>query len=158
MAKNDQIPDGHSLARLIKPRFVGKSDDGNIDVDEQGRPVFVFPQAFELREEEEYLSVTSLDLFEGDRNEKLVCAAKAIQSSTLTKKLSKKGAIALGLAGNMKVDCSSFGYAIRILEEPEVENIGHVAVRRYPRDVPELYELLADNCFAERHIFGNLIP
>lgn len=157
MAKNDPVPDAHSLARWIKPRFLAKNDEGDVDTDANGRPVFVFPQAFELREDEEYLSVTSLDLFDGERTEQLQRAAEAIQSSTEKNKLSKKSAIALGYSGQLKENCRSHGHNVRVLEEPVDQNIGHVAVRRYPRDVPELFELLSETCFSERYIFGDLV-
>src|SRR5690606_21656139 len=105
MAKNDPIPDAHSLARWIKPRFLAKNDEGEVDTDGDGRPIFVFPQAFELREDEDYLSVTSLDHFDGERPQQLTSAAAAIQSSTEKNRLSKRSAIAVGLAGQLKEDC-----------------------------------------------------
>lgn len=157
MAKNDPIPDEHDLIRYIKRRFLAKGDDGNVEIDEAGRPSIVFPDAFQLREGEDYLSLTSRNLHHADRQTGLKLAARAIQLSMASGNLSKTSAFAVGTCLDIKNACEEFSIKIRVLEEPEIDNIGHVAVRRFPIDNLELNELLCDDVFSERYFVQDLI-
>ncbi len=157
MANNDTVPDDHDLIRYIKRRFLAKNDDGSIVVDNSGKPTMVFPQAFELREDEEYLSLTSIQLHDLDRAIGLVAGVHAIQESTVSKKLSRTSAVSIGLNRSMKSACKEHGHNVRVLEHPEDENIGHVGVRRYPRDEIELFEVLSEDVFSDRHLIEDLI-
>lgn len=157
MAKHDVISKEFRLARWIKPKLMAANDEGEIEVDEAGKPLMIFPQAYELREDEEYLSVTAVELFGCSQPENLEAAADAFRASQLSKKLSKKGAFALAVADAVSKCCEAHGHKIRILEEPVADNIGHVAIRRYPHIISELQSELADSVFTEFHFYRDLI-
>lgn len=157
MAGNDAIPDACELARWVKPKFLARDDIGNVELDSEGHPSFAFPQAFELRPEEDYLSLTNVDYFAGSRDSRRSLAAGAIEASTIKKRLQKSSACVFGLNFELKAVCVEVGQSIRVLEEPEVENPAHVAVRRYPRDALSLYESLASRVFKIRRSISELL-
>lgn len=156
MARHDPIPDGDDVARWIKPKLMSADDNGEVEVDGDGRPAFIFPQAFALREGEEYLSLTWVDHFGPQRMDNIRLAAAAVRESQASKRLSLNGAFAVGAAGQLKACCNDNGHRVRVLEEPLEANTGHVAVRRYPTELGELQEELANEIFLERHFYRDL--
>ena len=159
MAKNDAIDPQAEITRWIKPKFLARDDDGNIELDANSHPAFVFPQAFQLRAdlEEEYLSVTCLEFFDGDRIGRLKASANAVRQSQASKKLSRDSAFAVAVTERVRSACESFGHRVRILEEPIDGNCGHVAIRRFPFETSELHAVLSRDIFFERHLYRLLV-
>ena len=159
MARNDAIDPEAEITRWIKRKFLAKDDDGNVELDASDCPAFVFPQAFQLRADlnEDYLSVTCLDFFDGDRASRLKAAADAVRRSQSSKKLSQDSAFAVAVTERVRSACESFGHRVRILEEPIDENCGHAAIRRFPPETSELHAVLSRDIFFERYLYRSLV-
>lgn len=158
MAQHDPIPEEHDVTRWIKPKLLAANDEGEIELDVSGQALQIFPRAFSLREEEEFLSLTWVNYFGDCRKEDISAAAEAFRASQDSGKLPVSGVFAIAQVARIKQACEGHDAKVRILEEPEEQNPGHVAVRRYPRGVDELYEELADEIFLERHFYRDLKP
>jgi hypothetical protein len=104
--------------------------------------------AFRLRDSEEYLSATWVEHFGGDHDRCVVAAVNAIRSSKVT--VTAKSGFAIGNVGRVKDIClaDKERYKIRIIHEPEDDNSGHTALRRWPRDNEPLLELLAEDAWS----------
>ena len=153
MARGDALPDQDEVTRWIKPKLLGRDDNGNVVLDNQGRPKFVFPAAFELREDEDSLSVTWLQHFGNGRVQHLPKAAEAFRKSTNSGKLQAHSAFAIAGVASIKETGASHDSKLRILEDPIDGNPGHTEIRRYPREMSELQVVLAAETFAERHLY-----
>jgi hypothetical protein len=156
MAKGDALPEEHHVTRWIKPKFVGKNDDGTVILDASGRPDAIFPDAFKLRDDEDTLSVTWLERFGSSLADQLPAAAEAVRASTNSGQLKSSSAFAVGNVGKIKGTAADNGFKIRVVEDPEGENPGHSEVRRYPRDADELFQTLAESVFRPRFLYGSL--
>ena len=156
MAQHDAVPSEHDVTRWIKPKLMSADDKGDIETDRDGRPLFIFPQAFALRDDEEYLSVTWVDFFGPHRLGNLKAAADAFRESTDSKRLAAKSAFAVANVAKIAACCREHGHSVRIVEEPVDSNDGHAAIRRYPRDVGELQDRLAGSVFLERWFYNDL--
>jgi hypothetical protein len=156
MAKSDPLPDQDEVTRWIKPKLLGRDDDDNVIVDDAGQPTFVFPTAFEMRDDEDSLSVTWLQHFAVDRAQHLPMAAEAVRETTASKKLQPKSAFAIAKVEEIKEIGAKFDLKLRILEDPVPGNSGHSEIRRYPREMGDLQAILAAETFAERYLYGTL--
>ena len=156
MAKGDSLPDQDHVTRWIKPRFVGKNDDGSVIVDKAGRPSMIFPHAFEMREDEESLSITWLEHFGGTLGIQLPLAADAVRTTTQSGTLKDKSGFAIGLVSHIKEAGSKHGAKLRVIEDPINGNSGHSEVRRYPRSADLLYSELAGDTFSLRYLYGEI--
>jgi hypothetical protein len=156
MAKSDPLPDQDEVTRWIKPKLLGRDDDDNVIVDGAGRPTFVFPAAFEMRDDEDSLSVTWLQHFAADRAQHLPLAAEAVRETTDSKRLQPKSAFAIAKIAEIKETGAKFDMKFRILEDPVIGNTGHSEIRRYPHEMGELQTILAAETFVERHLYGTL--
>ena len=161
MARNERVPPEDEVTRWIKPGLVTRTDAGEVERTTDGRIAQIAPQAFELRADEEYLSVTWLQLFGADRLTHLPLAAEAFRKSLTSQKLSGKGVFAIAGVGALSAACEMHGANVRILQEPEDQNPGHVAVRRFPAEAADLHVYLATELFVERYTYhevsnGNL--
>lgn len=150
MAKNDPIPASDHVTRWIKPKFAPREEDGTL--------IEIFPQAYELKDGEEYLSVTWLEHFGGDRQSQREAAAEAVRQSFDKKKLQASSTFTVANVGRLAEACLARGSKVRILHEPEDENTGHVAVRRFPREAGELLEILAGQVFIDPMPYADLKP
>jgi|GEM_PF-873524 len=157
MAKGDAVPEEHHVTRWIKPRFLGKNDDGTVDVDEFGCPQTIFPSAFELRDDEDALSITWLEHFGATLADQLPLAAEAVRSATASGDLKPKSAFAVGNVGQIRTAAQDHGFKVRIIEDPEDNNTGHCEVRRYPRDADEFYQAMALDVFRRRYLYGDIV-
>jgi len=121
---------------------------GKLRKDEDDNVLGPLPAAFELREDEEYLSVTWCEFFAGTPDEQLRCAIEAIRSSNLT--VGAKARFAVGEVGPIKRVAEGRPNArkLRIIHEPEDDNAAHVAVRHWPREDAELMDLLAASAWS----------
>jgi hypothetical protein len=111
------------------------------DDNDPERVIGVLGAAFERRPVDKYLSTTALEYFPGDRQEKIFGAVKAMRASSLT--IRPKSGFAIGKIGRISEAAAAKSYRVRILHEPETDNKAHVAIRRFPPDDMELFELLA---------------
>lgn len=156
MAQHDPVPGPSKVTRWVKPKLLVADDDGEVLADANGNPLRVFPKAFALREDEEYLSVTSIDFFGAAAPQNLKDAANAVRESQDSKKLSGNGAFVVATVDATSECCQRHGHKVRILEEPVENNEGHVAIRRFPFEVGQLHDELANDTFSERHFYRSL--
>ena len=156
MARNDPVPAEDDITRWIKPAWVKRTDDGEAERTPTGEIAQIAPQAFELREGEEYLSVTWLQAFGAERQVQLPLAAEAFRHSQPSKKLGLNGVFAIAGVETLSNACKEHGAKIRVLQEPEDENPGHVAVRRFPAEAGDLHVHLATEIFLERYTYKEI--
>lgn len=115
--------------------------------DENGKVLGVTHLAFELRPDEDGLSVTWLEYFAGDRSEMLTAAVQALRASEF--KPSPKSGFAIGQVGAIKATCLEYSAKIRIIHAPTGDNKAHAEVRQLPRDNVALLEALAATSWSE---------
>lgn len=156
MAKGEIVPPEHETTRWIKPKFLGKDDDGQIVVDQQGRPTVVAPAAFALADDEESLSITWLQFFGLERLAHLPKAAEAFRLSIPSQSLKPKSAFAIAQVAAIIEAGKDYGAKLRIIQDPVDGNEGHSEIRRYPREIGLLQTVLAEQVFSERHLYGAL--
>lgn len=156
MERYDPIPENDTITRWIKRKYLAADDNGEIEVDQNGIALFIHPDAFNLRPDEEYLSTTWVEHFGPDRPTNLCIAAEAVRSSNPSGRLAAKSVFACAVVSAVKLCGNEFGHRLRIILEPENDNSGHAAVLRYPSDPGELQDRLANDIFRERHFFDNL--
>ena len=135
------IPEDDSLVRYVPwTRLRKDGDDGDLVIG-------ILPQAFELRPAEEYLSATWLEFFAGDRPTRLIVAVNAIRGSDIQVK--SKSGFAIGQVVRIRGGCDGYGCSIRVIHEESPDNAAHTAVRRWPRDNADLFQLMADELWNE---------
>ena len=136
-----KLSDGEHIIRYVPFSKLRRDEDDNV--------IGVLGAAFKMRPVDDYLSVTSLEYFAGRRQEQVVSAVHAIRASDLEVK--SKGGFAIGNVGRICEVCSTCAgrYKLRVLHEPENDNKAHVAVRRFPKEDDELFELLASDAWSE---------
>lgn len=114
-----------------------------IRTDEDGNVQGILGDAFVLRAEEEYLSVTWCEYFQGSLPERIRCAAEAIRNSELT--VGSKGRFAVACVKDVDDFLKIANRTVRFIHEAEADNPAHVAIRRWPVDDLELLERLAED-------------
>jgi hypothetical protein len=124
--------------------------------DESGNALGILPQALELRDGEEYLSVTWLEHFDPEYEQGLVQAAEAIRRQLGVKP--KDGFSITDVEGFCDI-CEKFDKKVRVLHEPiNPENTGHVAIRKFPRNEVGLLDLLASEAFVDTRVASQVAP
>ena len=125
--------------------------------DENDTVIGVLGEAFKMRRVDTYLSTTWLEYFAGARAEQITAAVRAMRASSLT--IPTKSGFAIGNVGKIAAtaEASEKAYKLRILHEPADDNKAHVAVRRFPPDDIELFELLAIDAWSEV-VLNSAIP
>lgn len=139
MTRITNIPDPDSLLRYASPNRTHQSDDGT--------PEWLLPQAFELRDSEDYLSLTWVEFFQGSQDEQIKAAIDEFRQSM---RIRPNGAFGMATAAAIKEAGGSVTppQQLRILHEPVEDNRAHASVHRYPRDNQHLREALAKQAFA----------
>ena len=137
-AKGANLPDTDHVMRYVPWARLRKDENENV--------VGILPQAFELRPEEESLSVNWLEYFDGDRGNRIRNSVEMLRN---TRNVGKKSAFGIGNVGKIKETCGANGVSVRIVYEPEANNLAHSAIRRLPRDDLVLLEALAADTFVE---------
>lgn len=137
MAKSSSLKDDHHLVRHIRESEI--DDQGN------GR-LLAFPQAFQLREGETYLSTGWLEFFAGSEADCLSGVATAMSNN---RKVKPHHALAIGSVGEIKHACLDFDVKVRILHEPIVTNIAYAVVRQIKTTEDQLLELLSQDAWAD---------
>jgi hypothetical protein len=135
MASRSLSDDDHVVRHLSPSQF---------DTDASGA-LLVFPQAFELRTGESYLSTSWLEFFAAPFSDRICATASAISRTRIVK---ASHAFAVGQVGSIKEACARFGQKIRILHEGNTDNPAYAAVRQYRSEEIELLDLLARDAWA----------
>jgi hypothetical protein len=142
-----KLPDSDHVLRYVPwGRLIKADDDETV--------TGVFAKAFELREDEAYLSLTWLEFFAGEVCDRLQAAVAAFR---LSMSVGKKSRFVMANVARLSAACNTHGCKVRILHEPDPPNDGHVAVRRYPRENQDLFDLLAAEVFSA-HVENRAIP
>jgi len=117
--------------------------------DEHDNVVGVLGVAFKLRKDEEYLSATWVEFFQGAHGERVAAAVKIIRASEI--KVKPRSGFAVGNVGRVKEVClaDKEKHKIRIIHEPADDNEAHTALRGWPRENDPLLELIAEDVWSE---------
>jgi hypothetical protein len=139
--KGKNLPDEDHVIRYVAWGRLRKDGDENV--------LGFLPQAFQLRSDEDYLSVNWLEYHDGDRETQIRLSVWAMRDS-FEKPLGVKSAFAIANVSKVKETCRAAGRRVRIIHEPEPKNPGHSAIRQLQRDDLSLLETLAADAFTER--------
>lgn len=137
-AKGTNLPDEDHVMRYVPWTRLRRDEDENV--------IGFLPQAFELRPDEESLSVNWLEYFDGDREDRIRDSVKMFRD---IRTVGKKSAFGIGNVGQIKRTCSASGAQVRIVYEPEARNQAHSAIRHLPRDDLSLLDALAAEAFPQ---------
>lgn len=133
------LSDDHHVVRHVSFQQIDRDDA-------TGAIRGIFPQAFLLHPKDQgYLSAGWLEFFAGLHGN---CIAGFAAFLGKTRKVTAKQAFACGRVGDVKDACGQFGQKIRIVHEPEEDNLAYTAIRRYQSDNLELLELLATDAWS----------
>jgi hypothetical protein len=147
--KGKNLPDKDHVIRYVPWGRLRKDEDENV--------LGFLPQAFQLRPEEQYLSINWLQYYDGDRETQIRLSVWAMRGS-FAKPLGAKSAFAIGNVAEVKETCHAFGNRVRVVHEPEPNNPGHSAIRQLLRDDLSLLEALAADAFTERVSNSDIPP
>ncbi|MFZ0590093.1 MAG: hypothetical protein WAM39_06405 [Bryobacteraceae bacterium] len=139
--RGKNLPDEDHVMRYVPWTRLLKDEDENV--------LGFLPQAFQLRPEEDYLSVNWLQYYDGNRDTQIRLSVWAIRD-TFEKPLGAKSAFAIGNVAQVKKIFQACGSRVRIVHEPVPKNPGHSGIRQLPRDDLTLLEALASDAFTER--------
>ena len=156
MAKYDPIPDSDRVTRWVKRKYLPVDDDNEVVLSPSGGPAHVHPDAFALREDEDYLSTTWIEFFGPSDPTNFRNAADAFRLSTRSKSLPKTSVFAAAPVAEVKASCADHGAKVRILLEPVDSNDAHCGIFRFPRDQFELADELANETFDDRRFYKDL--
>jgi hypothetical protein len=136
-----KLPPEHHIVRNASWTKLRKDENDNV--------IGVLGEAFKMRKADTYLSTTWLEYFSGARADQITAAVRAMRASNLT--IPTKSGFAIGNVGKISAAASASdkAYRLRILHEPADDNKAHAAVRRFPPDDIELFELLAIEAWSE---------
>ena len=137
--KGDKIPDQEHILRYVQPAKLRKADGTN-DV------IGVLATAFVMRDVDDYLSATWIEFFDGEYADKIAQAVQTIRRSLDVKPTS---GFTIGKVAEVRAACADKRHNVRIVHEPDNTNAAHVALRRFPRDDIELFEVLASEVWAD---------
>src|SRR5271155_3214568 len=116
------LPDEDHVIRYVPWGRLRKDEDDNV--------LGFLPQAFQLRREEDYLSVNWAEYYDGDRETQIRLSVWAMRDSF---DVGTKSAFAIGNVAQVKKTCQAFGSRVRVIHEPDLpKNPGHSAIRRLP--------------------------
>jgi hypothetical protein len=138
-------PDDH-IVRYARKRVLIHDENANV--------IGVFPEAFALRDGENYLSVTWLQHFSKNYEQGLMAAAAAIGRQLIVK---PRDGFTVGCVGKVRDICAKSSVRVRILYEPCDANEGYSAWRGMPRDNQDLFNLLATDAFVDTRV-ASAIP
>jgi hypothetical protein len=139
-AKVTNLPDEDHVMRYVPWTRLDKDEDDNV----RG----FLPQAFELRDDEDGLSVNWVEYHDGDWETRIQASVNAIRGS-FERGIGKKSAFGIGNVGKIKETCLASGARVRVIHAPKKPNLAHAEIRRLPRDYLTLLQALADDVFAD---------
>lgn len=128
------LDDEHHLVRHIRQS----------EIDEQNGTLMAFPQAFELRPGKTYLSNGGLEFWDG-ATDNCLCGVATAMSNTRAVKAGH--GLAIGNVGSIREAFESFNMKVRVLHEPQDDNLSYATVRRVKTDDDRLLELLAQDAW-----------
>ena len=114
--------------------------------DEDGNILGFLPQAFALRPGEESLSVSWLEISDGDQNTRI---KKIIWELRAAKGIGKTSAFGIGNVGNIKSICKNNSAIVKIVYAPTKNIPSHSDIRHLPKDNLSLLQALATDAFCE---------
>jgi len=138
ISKGSNLPDEDHVMRYVPWTKLRRDENEHV--------IGFLPQAFELREEEQSLSLNWLEYFSGDRNQRI---RESVNMFRGIRKVGAKSAYGIGNVRHIKEVCDSNGARVRIVYEPDRENRAHSEIRRLPRDDLGLLDALATQAFVE---------
>jgi hypothetical protein len=135
------IVDSHNVVRYLKPRFLIR-DDFDEDI------ISIFSQAFELRPNEEFLSVNWLEYFElPNKKDALKLIINDLKASNLP--VGSKGALAIANISKIKSIGKDRKTKIRVEYRPNNLNKSHSRVFNIQNEDLEMLDLLSREAFSE---------
>lgn len=144
----EKLPVDDHVVRYVRKRLLRRDDTDNV--------IGVLPQAFQLRENEAYISVTWVQHFSANY-ETGFCQAVAAVGRQL--RVKKSDGFTAGEVGRIANACDGMDVSVRLLHEPEPPaNTGHSAIRGLPRNNLDLLALLADDVFVDTRLAGAIPP
>jgi len=134
------LPDGDHVVRHVGSQLLIRNDADEV--------IGCFPQAFELKPGETYLSASWLEFFPGTKDQQ---TASTIAAMALARAVKPRHGFAVGNVAEVKEACASFDLKIRVIHEPANDNPNpaYTAVRNYRSDELELLALLAGEAWSE---------
>lgn len=138
IANGMNLPDEDHVMRYVPWARLRRDEDDNV--------IGFLAEAFELRQNEQELSLNWLEYFDGTHEERSRASVEVFRN---TRTVGKKSAFGIGNVGKIKEACSANGARVRIVYDPEDNNLAHSVIRRLPRDDLGLLEALAADCFIE---------
>jgi len=141
LAKVTTLADEHHILRFVPYARCEKDANDNV--------IGFLPEAFELREGEEYLSAAWLEYFDAaDRAGRCAEAMIALKAQPAPK-VGAKARFALGNVGEIRGACREHRQSVRISHEPVTDFDSHASVRQFQGASLELLALLATNTWSE---------
>lgn len=132
------IPDDDHVMRHVGWNRLLKDEDDNV--------LGFLPQAFELRPEEDALSVSWIEYYEDPATR----VRDAVWGVRRARDVRPKSAFAIASVGRIKETCSNVSNAkVRAVPEPLDKWPAHAGIRRLPHDDLDLLEVLATKAFTE---------
>ena len=110
-------------------------------------PIGILGAAFRLRDGERDLSATWLEHCGDARPANVHAAVNIIRKSSISP--TAKSGFAIGQVEPISAACLTHGAKLRIIHEPEDDNVAHAAVHRWPEDDDQLYEEIAADIWNE---------
>ena len=117
-ADGDDLPNPGRVVRYVPFNRMEKDNDGNFL-----RP---YPNAFEQREAEEYLSVTWCEFFEGSSDEQLRCSVEILRNSKID--VRPKACFCVANTPEVLAAIKERGRRGRVVYLPEDDNTAHAGV------------------------------
>lgn len=140
--RGKNIPDDDHVIRHVPWARLRRDEDDNV--------IGFLPQAFQLRPDEQYLSVNWMEYHDGDRDTQITSSIWGIRAS-FERPLGAKSAFGIASVTTIKDISQAAGTRVRITHEPDGDrNPGHAGIRQLPRDDLNLLEALAADAFVER--------
>jgi hypothetical protein len=142
-----QVPSKYLLPEDRVIRYVPW---GKLLKDEDDNVLGTTGAAFQLREGEEYLSVTWCEYFEGEPDASMRCAVESIRASDLVVK--PKGGFAVAAVGAIDQFMKFARRRLRFVHEAVDDNPAHTAVRGWVVDDIDLLDRLAEDVWSRVHL------
>lgn len=137
VSSGDDLPNPGRIVRFAGFNRMFKDEDDNV----LGPSV----NAFELRPDEKYLSVTWCEYFVGDPNQQLRCAVEAIRSS---RKVGAKACFCIADVEEISAAGVQYEVAVRHVYHPEDSNPAHAGVYGIGPEESDLLEHLAEETWS----------
>lgn len=141
------LPDNDHVVRHVPANLVERDE-------ETGVVIGVFPQAFALRDGEDYLSASWLEHFPGSRDERVRLTVAAFAA---VRNVRPRQGIAIGCVEDVRQACAGYRLNVRFCHEPN-GNPAYTAVRRYRSESDELLELLSSEAWCDVVELAQFMP